>query len=44
MLHENNNSDELDFLNNENISLDVNDIPDFSNIIEDLNVQLKMTI
>jgi len=36
---ENNNSDELDFLNDENILLDVYDIPDFSNITEDLNVQ-----
>jgi len=38
---ENNNSDELDFLNDENTSLDVHDIPDFSNITEDLNVQTE---
>lgn len=38
---ENNNPDELDFLNNENISLDIHDILDFSNITENLNFQAE---
>jgi hypothetical protein len=38
---ENNDPDELDFLSDENILVDVHDIPDFSNIVEDFQIQCE---